>query len=115
MGYWVYLARCGDDTIYTGATTDLERRAREHNGKGSGRQGAKYTASHGPVSLVQAWEVNSWGNALRLEYAIKRCDRAEKLRLTKEPWEICRVAERRQLTFCISVATKELHQVNSFR
>ncbi|AFM42060.1 putative endonuclease containing a URI domain [Desulfosporosinus acidiphilus SJ4] len=113
MGYWVYLARCGDGTIYTGATTDLKRRAQEHNRKSSGGHGAKYTASHLPISLVQAWEVNSWGDALRLEYAIKRCERTEKLRLIQDPWEICRIAERRKLTFCIRAATEEIRHINS--
>ncbi|WP_407308648.1 GIY-YIG nuclease family protein [Desulfosporosinus sp. SB140] len=113
MGYWVYLARCGDNTIYTGATTDLKRRVREHNRVGSRGQGAKYTASHLPVSLAQAWEVDSWSDALRLEYAIKRCHRAEKVRLIEEPWDINRIAERRKFTFIISSATQELlHQLN---
>lgn len=110
MGYWVYLALCGDNTIYTGATTDLKRRVREHNRHGSRGHGAKYTASHLPVSLAQAWEVGSWSDALRLEYAIKRCDRAEKVRLIKEPWEIHQIAERRKFAFIISVASQELLQ-----
>lgn len=108
MGYWVYLARCGNNTIYTGATTDLKRRVQEHNSGPTGRLGAKYTAAHRPVSLAQAWEVDSWSNALRLEYAIKQCVRSEKDRLIKQPEQIHRLAERRKLTFSISVASEEL-------
>jgi putative endonuclease len=108
MGYWVYLAHCGDNTIYTGATTDLKRRIREHNREGSGGHGAKYTASHRPVSLAQAWEVDSWGDALRLEYAIKRCDRREKICLIKEPRQISRILEKRKFTFEIAIVTSDL-------
>jgi putative endonuclease len=108
MGYWVYLARCGNNTIYTGATTDLIRRAREHNGGSSGGNRAKYTAAHRPVSLVQAWEVGSWSDALRLEHAIKRCVRTEKDLLIKQPELIYRISERRKLTFLISEVSQEL-------
>ena len=112
MGYWVYLALCGNNTIYTGATTDLIRREREHNGKCSSRNKAKYTASHRPVSLVQAWEVHTWSDALRLEHAIKKCPRSEKDQLIKEPKMIYPLAERRNLTFLISEASHELRKHN---
>ncbi len=108
MGYWVYLARCGDNTIYTGATTDLKRRVKEHNNGNTGHHGAKYTAAHRPVTLVQAWEVASWSDALKLEYAIKQCVRSEKDQLIKQPDQIRHVAERRKLGFSISEASKEL-------
>ena len=108
MGYWVYLARCGNNTIYTGATTDLIRRAHEHNRGFSGGRGAKYTASHLPVTLVQAWEVVSWSNALRLEHAIKKCSRREKEQLIEQAGQIYRLAERRKLAFLISEVSREL-------
>ena len=108
MGYWVYLARCGNNTIYTGATTDLLRRVREHNKGSSKGHGAKYTASHLPVSLAQAWEVGSWSDALRLEHAIKRCLRPEKDQLIMEPGQIYRLAERRKLTFSITETSQDL-------
>jgi len=108
MGYWVYLARCGNNTIYTGATTDLIRREREHNSGSSKGNKAKYTASHLPVSLAQAWEVGTWSDALRLEHAIKKCPRLEKDQLIKEPDRIYRLAERRNLTFSITENPKNL-------
>jgi len=110
MGYWVYLVRCGDNTIYTGATTDLIRRVREHNSGSSKGNRAKYTASHLPVSLAQAWEVNSWSDALRLEHAIKKCLRPEKDQLIKQPKLICRLAERRNLTFSITEISQDLQK-----
>jgi len=111
MGYWVYLARCGNNTIYTGATTDLMRRLKEHNNSGSRGKGAKYTASHLPVTLAQAWEVSSWSEALRLEHAIKRCPRIEKDQLIHQPGRIYQLAERRNLTFSILEVSQEF--VNS--
>lgn len=108
MGFWVYLARCGNNSIYTGATTDLKRRVREHNSGYNGRKRAKYTAAHQPVSLVQAWKVNSWSDALRLEYAIKQCVRSQKDQLIKQPEQIYYLAERRKFTFLISQASQEL-------
>ncbi|MDR3602759.1 MAG: GIY-YIG nuclease family protein [Desulfosporosinus sp.] len=108
MGYWVYLARCANNTIYTGATTDLMRRVREHNKGASGGHGAKYTASHRPVSLAQAWEVGTWSDALRLEHALKKCVRVEKDLLIKQPERIYQLAERRKLTFLISDVAQEL-------
>jgi putative endonuclease len=74
----VYLARCRDGTLYTGITTDPERRLAEHN---SGA-GAAYTRSRLPIALVYQEEVVSRSCALRREYAIKRLTRAEKEALT---------------------------------
>lgn len=108
MGYWVYLARCGNNTIYTGATTDLIRRVKEHNSGSLKGKGAKYTAAHLPVTLAQAWEVGSWSEALRLEHAIKSCLRMEKDQLIKQPELIYRLAERRELTFSILEVSQEL-------
>ena len=108
MGYWVYLARCGNNTIYTGATTDLIRRVREHNSGSSKGNGAKYTASHLPVSLAQAWEVLTWSDALRLENAIKKCKRLKKEQLIKQPEEIHQLAEQSEFTFLIIDASQEL-------
>ena len=45
---WVYISRCGDGSLYTGWTNDLERRLAAH---ASGK-GGKYTRSHLPVELV---------------------------------------------------------------
>jgi putative endonuclease len=81
---------------------------REHNNGASGGHGSKYTASHLPVSLAQAWEVDSWSDALRLEHAIKRCLRPEKDQLIKQPKLIYRLAERRNLTFSITETSQDL-------
>ena len=77
MGYWVYILRCADGTLYTGSTTDVERRAAVHNqGKG-----AKYTRSRLPVTVVYREVCADRSTALHREAAIKRLTRAEKCRL----------------------------------
>jgi len=77
MHYWVYILRCRDDTLYTGITTDTERRLREHNDGA----GAKYTRSRVPLKLVYRETQRDKSAALRRELAIKRMTRKAKLRL----------------------------------
>lgn len=99
MGYWVYILRCADQTLYSGSTTDLNRRLHEHNtGKG-----AKYTRSRTPVVLMQAWKVNSWSQALRLEAGLKKCPRTFKEELIQDPQTIKEWAEHKGYEFPIEV------------
>ena len=63
----VYVLRCGDGTLYTGATNDLDRRLARH---GAGR-GSRYTRSRLPVKLVHQERCRDKGAALRREAAIK--------------------------------------------
>ncbi|MGE5589111.1 MAG: 16S rRNA (cytidine(1402)-2'-O)-methyltransferase [Bacillota bacterium] len=79
MSHWVYMVRCRDGTFYTGYTTDVERRVREHNGEAAG--GARYTRGRGPVTLVYREECGTMGDALRRERAIKGLPREAKERL----------------------------------
>lgn len=77
---WVYILECGDGTLYTGVTFDLERRLAEHQaGRGGG-----YTLAHRPVRLVYSEWSDSMSAALRREAEIKRLPRARKLRLVAE-------------------------------
>jgi len=73
----VYIVECADKTLYTGWTTDLARRVKEHNGK----RGAKYTRIHGPVRLVYTEEQSDRSTALKRERQTKRLSRARKLKL----------------------------------
>ena len=77
MAWTVYMLRCGDGTLYTGATCDLPRRLTAHQ---SGR-GAKYTRSRLPVALAYQEAAADKSAALRREAAIKRLTRQEKLAL----------------------------------
>ena len=78
--HYTYMVRCGDDTLYTGYTTDVLRRTEEHNrGKG-----AKYTRSRLPVELVYYETYESKTEAMRREYSLKQLTRVEKLKLIEE-------------------------------
>ena len=77
MAWYVYMLRCGDGSLYTGSTTDVERRLREHQG----RTGARYTRSRPPVTLAYAEEAPDRSAAQRREAAIKKLPRAQKLKL----------------------------------
>jgi putative endonuclease len=74
---WVYLLRCRDGSLYTGAAMDLERRLGEH---AAGRA-SRYTRARLPVTLAWSREVESWSAALREEARIKALRRAGKERL----------------------------------
>ena len=78
MHYFLYILRCSDDTLYTGITTDLQRRLAEHN---SSTKGAKYTRSRRPVALVYTEKFEDRSSASKREYIVKRLSRAKKLAL----------------------------------
>ncbi len=79
---YTYIVRCCDNTLYTGWTTDLNRRMEAHN---SGK-GAKYTRSRRPVELIYAERFDTKREAMRREWEIKQLSREEKLRLAgKQP------------------------------
>lgn len=75
--WYVYILKCADDTLYTGITTDVNRRLNEHN-KGTG---AKYTKTRLPVVLVAVSEASNRSEASKEEYRIKQLTRKEKLLL----------------------------------
>lgn len=76
--WFVYIVECVDGSLYTGVTTDVERRVQEHN---SGRAGARYTRARRPVRLVYSEAAGDRSSALIREIEIKQMDRAAKLRL----------------------------------
>ena len=77
--YFVYILRCTDDSLYTGITTDPVRRFREHAGEAP--NGAKFTHSHPPMSVEALWSCGDRSTASKLEYAIKKLRREQKLRI----------------------------------
>ena len=74
--YYLYILECADKTLYTGITTDLERRLSEHNDT---KLGAKYTAARRPVKLVYAEKFQNRSLASKEEVRIKKLKKAEKL------------------------------------
>ena len=74
LNWYLYILRCGDDTLYTGITTDVEKRLEVHR---SGK-GAKYTRGRGPLELVYRETCGSHSDALKREMAVKRLTRIQK-------------------------------------
>lgn len=109
--YYVYLLRCGDGTLYTGYTDDVERRLAVHQ---SGK-GAKYTRSRLPVELVYSEALPDKSAALRREAAIKRLPREKKLALIERGKERVNTMRRkdREMTaeFAWSVVEKSDYAV----
>ncbi|WP_135805880.1 GIY-YIG nuclease family protein [Halorussus marinus] len=81
--HWVYVIECDDGSFYTGYTTDVERRVREHD-RG---EGAKYTRGRTPVELVHTEAFETKSAAMSREYEIKQLSRPRKERLVEGPSE----------------------------
>ena len=75
----LYILRCGDGSLYTGITTDVEARFAQH----SAGRGAKYTRGRGPLELVYREECGTHSDALKRELAVKALSREQKVLLIK--------------------------------
>ena len=73
--YNLYILQCSDGSYYTGISTDVNRRIREHK---KGTRGSKYLRGRGPLKLVFSKEVGNRSEALKYEYSIKRLSHQEK-------------------------------------
>jgi len=71
------MVKCQDTSLYTGITTDISRRLKEHNAK----KGAFYTKNKVPVELVYQESMRNRSEALKREHAIKKLTRKQKLKL----------------------------------
>ena len=91
--YYVYMLRCEDNSLYTGITTNLERRMEEHFTKSD--KCAKYTMRHTAKKLEIAWKTENRVLASKLEYAIKTLKKDEKENLVVSKVELdCYFSER---------------------
>lgn len=81
--YYTYMIRCEDDSLYTGITTDLQRRLKEHKEKGI--KTAKYTLTHNAMQIEIAWESENRMLASKLEFHLKRLVKKQKEDLIKTP------------------------------
>jgi putative endonuclease len=86
--WFVYVARCADGTLYVGVARDVKARIAQHD---AGR-GARYTRGRGPLAVLATRRCTSQGDALRLEMALKRLPREEKLVVIASPRKLAAVA-----------------------
>lgn len=80
--WYLYILRCGDGTLYTGITTDVEKRLEAHRAG----KGAKYTRGRSPLTLAYREKCGTHSDALKRELAVKKLTRIQKEVMTKQ-WE----------------------------
>jgi len=90
----VYILRCADDSLYTGITTDVTRRLKEHN---EGPRGASYTRARRPVALVFSFVVADRSAASRMEASIKALDRKTKELIVSREKDLSEALQGRQI------------------
>ena len=78
--WYLYIVECSDGSLYTGITTDVNRRVKEHN---NSRRGAKYTRSRRPVTLMMVEKHCSRALAASREARVKSLTRKQKLELIR--------------------------------
>jgi putative endonuclease len=84
INWFLYIIRCKNNSLYTGITTDIKRRFKEHQeGKGS-----KYLRGKSPLKLVFKKRIGKKGQALRIESAIKRLPKEKKEMILKRKIKI---------------------------
>lgn len=74
--WYVYIVRCVDGSLYTGVTTDVARRLKEHNG--NNKLAAAYTRARRPVTIVYNEALSTQSGALKREYEIKQLCSSDK-------------------------------------
>ena len=77
--WYLYILRCGDGTLYTGITTDVQARFAQHQAG----KGAKYTRGRGPLEVVYTEECEDHSAALKRELVVKALSREEKEKMLK--------------------------------
>ncbi len=90
--WYVYMIRCVNKTLYTGITSNVDRRFAEH--QSSGPRAARYLKGKGPLQLVFSTETEDRASALRLEQTIKKLSKAQKERLVQRPETMQEVIEK---------------------
>lgn len=88
--WFVYLARCADNTLYCGITNDLAARLAAHNAG----KGARYTRSRTPIEFLVTRRCRTKGRALQIEYRVKQLTRMQKQALVADPALFKRIASR---------------------
>ena len=88
--WYVYVARCRDDTLYCGIARDVAARIAAHDAG----TGARYTRGRGPLTVVLVRRCRDKPAALRLEHAIKQLSRADKQALVAQPARVTAIARR---------------------
>ena len=73
--WYMYVLRCSDQSLYTGITTDVQRRVKEHN---TSKKGARYTRARRPCALLIQWQYDDQSQASKAEYFFKKYSKSKK-------------------------------------
>lgn len=84
--WYLYLVRTAAGSLYTGISTDPQRRLREHE---QGARGARALRGRGPLALVHRQAVGDRSTALKMEHAVKQLPRELKERLVAGDRSLC--------------------------
>ena len=84
----LYIVRAADGSLYTGVSTDVQRRLCEHENKDKKNKGAKALRGKGPLVLVFKIVVGNKSDALKLEYRVKQLSRTDKERAISRTTEL---------------------------
>jgi putative endonuclease len=87
--WYLYLIRCRDGTLYTGISTDVDRRFNQH--QSAGNAGSKYLKGKGPLSLVFQEKLGSRSLALKVERRVKSMSKARKEKLIDGSGYVARI------------------------
>ena len=79
--YFIYILLCDGDKLYTGITTDVDRRFKEHKDLSENRKGAKFTKLNKPVKVLNFFKVKNRSIATSLEHKIKKLSKLDKVKL----------------------------------
>ena len=106
--FYVYMLRCEDNSVYTGFTTDIKRRFREHLEKS--KPYGKYTKAHTPLAIEAVWSSENKKDAYRLEYHIKRHTKDKKESLISEPNALAKMLYKK--LDCSSFLTVDIEELS---
>ncbi|MDA0988491.1 MAG: GIY-YIG nuclease family protein [Chloroflexi bacterium] len=90
--WYLYLIRCRDGTLYTGISTDVDRRFAQH--QGTWNAGSKYLKGRGPLRLVFQEKLGSRSLALKVERRVKRMSKAGKEKLIEGSGYVVQIMNR---------------------
>ena len=79
MSFFFYLARCSDNSLYSGSCKDVKSREKMHNDG----TGAKYTKARRPIKIVYFEELENRSEACKREYQVKQFTKAQKEKLAQ--------------------------------
>ena len=111
--YYVYILRCEDNSLYTGITSDVRRRVREHYYRKP--QSAKYTKSHKVTAVEAVFEADDKSSALKCEISLKKLSKCDKERIinSRDNFGICSRVEGITLDECLNSANCDTIKVDN--